>query len=60
VRGTAVREIVTRERVHECGVNALRLKDIQQFADVSGLLIFIAREVALQTDWPGARTPLND
>ena len=32
VRWAAVRQIISRERVHERAVNALRMKDVQQFA----------------------------
>src|SRR5262249_31001366 len=59
-RVTAVRQIVNREGVHERGVDALGLEDLQQLAQIRGLLILVARVLPVQAGGAPVVDPHHD
>jgi hypothetical protein len=55
-----MRQVVAREGVHERGVDAFSVEDVQQLAQVGGLLVFIAGVVAVEPDRPAVAAPFDD
>ena len=45
-----VREVVAREGVHKSRIDAFAVEDVQQLGQVPRLLIFVADELAFQSD----------
>src|SRR6266542_3865647 len=60
MRVVAVREVVAGEGVHERGVDAFGLEDLQQLAQIRGLLILVAHVVAVQVRGATVVAPHDD
>src|ERR1700694_5926219 len=59
-RVVAVWQVVAREGLHECGVDALGGEHIDQLTQVRGLFIFVAGAVPDQPERPAVTAPFDD
>lgn len=56
----AVRQVVACESIDENRVNAFCLENVQQFAQVGGLFMFVADKFAFQADRPASLIPFHN